>query len=94
MSTKVYRVIIPEEHYQIVEFKQDNLPGIAVINKNLREFEPKEVFSWHFSLMIELEDLAENGVPTSREVEIIDALGDFVLPLCFHFFTVGTGLAL
>ncbi|KXX69328.1 DUF695 domain-containing protein [Flammeovirga sp. SJP92] len=60
---KEFRVIIPEENYAILEFKQDELPGIAVINKSLKEFEPKEVFSWHCSIMLQFKNLIENGMP-------------------------------
>ena len=36
-----YRVIIPTEHYRFVEFRQEDLPGVAVINDALTDFEPK-----------------------------------------------------
>jgi hypothetical protein len=71
-----YHVIVPEEHYQIIKFKQDDLPGIGVINKALCEFEPKIVFAWHLSLMIEFEGLVENGMPSKDEQEVVDAFGD------------------
>lgn len=71
-----YCVIIPEEHYQIIKFKQDDLPGVGVINKALRDFEPKIVFAWHLSLMMQLEGLAENGMPSKEEQEAIDSFGD------------------
>ena len=65
---KEFRVIIPEEEYQIIEFKQEDLPGIGVINLSLVRFEPKEVFSWHCSIMIEFENFIENGMPTNENV--------------------------
>ncbi|MEQ8364202.1 MAG: DUF695 domain-containing protein [Cyclobacteriaceae bacterium] len=73
---KEIRVFIPEEVYTILEFKQDNLPGIAVINTALRDFEQKEVFSWHLSVMMDLEDLIDNGMPSKNEREIIDLYED------------------
>ena len=27
------KILIPEENYQILEFNQDNLPGVAVVNQ-------------------------------------------------------------
>ncbi len=69
---KEYKVLIPEEKYQILEFRQDNLPGIAVINSALKNFEPKDVFAWHCSIMIECEDLIENGMPSKEERETVD----------------------
>jgi len=41
---KEFILIIPEESYSILNFIQEELPGIAVINTALRDFEPKEVF--------------------------------------------------
>jgi hypothetical protein len=71
-----FKVIIPDEYYQIVEFKQDNCPGIAVINSALKTFEPKEVFSSHLSIMLNFEDMIENGMPSKNEQEVIDKYGD------------------
>ena len=71
-----YRVIIPEESYSILEFNQDELPGIAVVNSALRDFKSKIVFAWHLSLMLDFEDLIENGMPSIHEREVIDPFGD------------------
>lgn len=73
---KEFKVIVPEEYYSILEFKQEELPGVAVVNTALRDFEPKEVFSWHLSLMVDLEDLVENGMPSPEEQEIVEEFGD------------------
>lgn len=73
-----FKVIIPDEHYSILNFRQEELPGIAVVNSALREFEPKEVFSWHLSIMVDLKELIENGMPSRTEVEIVDNFGDFL----------------
>ena len=71
-----YKVIIPEENYQIVEFKQDNLPGVMVLNKSLEGFEPKAVFSWHLSVMINFNELIQSGMPSQKERDIVDPYGD------------------
>ena len=73
-----YKVIIPDEYYSVLEFNQDNLPGVAVVNSALRQFEPKVVFGWHLSIMIDLEDLIENGMPSKSEVIVIDDYGDYL----------------
>lgn len=75
-SMTEYRVVIPGERYELVEFRQDSLPGIAVINESLRNFEPKLVFAWHLSLMLQLKSLAEDGMPSKREQQVVDAFGD------------------
>ncbi len=71
-----YRVIIPKDNYRLIEFRQKELPGVAVINEALCDFEPKVVFAWHLSLMIHFEDLIENGMPSMAERDIVDPFGD------------------
>jgi hypothetical protein len=71
-----YRVIIPDDDFRIVEFRQENLPGIAVLNSALIDFEPKIVFAWHLSLMLQCEDLILNGMPSKAERDVIDPFGD------------------
>ncbi len=73
---KEYRVIIPEEKHSIIEFNQEELPGVAVVNVALRHFEPKEVFGWHLSIMINFEDLIDNGMPSQQERSLIDPVED------------------
>lgn len=64
---KELRVIVPEEDFQILTFKQEGLKGIAVINKNLKHFEPKEVFYWHCSILLEFQHLIEDEMPSVSE---------------------------
>ncbi|WP_197091655.1 DUF695 domain-containing protein [Sphingobacterium endophyticum] len=73
-----YRVLIPDEYYSILEFEDENLPGIAVVNTALKGFEPKEVFCWQLSIIIDLQDLIENGMPSAKEVQVIDEFGDYL----------------
>ena len=70
-----YRVVIPRPTYGIVEFQQDDMPGVAVINEKLANFEPKIVFAWHLSVMLQLEELALHGMPTPAEREVVDQFG-------------------
>ena len=39
-------------------------------------FEPKIVFAWHLSLMLQFADLIDNGMPSKKEREIVDPFGD------------------
>jgi hypothetical protein len=75
---KEYRVVIPEEKYRILEFVQETLPGLAVVNASLKNFEFKKVFSWHCSIWINLENFIENGMPTTKESEIIKNFSDWL----------------
>jgi hypothetical protein len=69
---KEFKVIIPQENYTIVEFKQDNLPAVMVLNSSLIKFEPKEVFSWNLSIILEFNELGDNGMPIKNEVDLIE----------------------
>ena len=69
-------VVIPEERYSIVDFRQEALPGVAVINHSLVDFEPKIVFRWHLSVMLQCEELAQKGMPAKSEQKAIDDYGD------------------
>jgi len=73
-----YEVIIPGEKYQIVEFIQDDLPGVAAINVALKTFEPKIVFSWHLSIMFDLNEIVKNGMPSKVEQSVIDQYGELL----------------
>lgn len=66
-----YEVVIPEAFFSGIEFKQDELPGFAVVNSALKEFEPKVVFSWHLSVIIDCEDTDEKGMPTENEEAVL-----------------------
>ncbi len=73
---EAYKVIIPEEVFQLLKFEEDGLPGIAVVNSSLKFFEPKEVFSWHCSIIIDFQGLTENGMPTIEENFVVNEFQD------------------
>ncbi len=70
------RVVIPDETYGIVKFRQDDLPGVAVINKSLVGFASREVFRWHLSIMVHFEEIIDNGMPAQADVGLVDRFGD------------------
>jgi hypothetical protein len=73
-----FKVIIPDEMYTIVEYKRDNLPAIMVINSALVDFEPKEVFSWNLSILIQFNELADNGMPAKNETDLIESFENYL----------------
>lgn len=75
-ADREYQVVLPDDSGCIVRFEQEGFPGIANIRSALREFQPKEVFAWHLSLMLQLEDLVQNGMPSKAEQKVIDEFGD------------------
>lgn len=71
-----YEVEIPDEILAVVEWEREGLPAIGVVNQALVGFEPKVVFAWHLSVIVDCVDLAERGMPTSEEVAVLDRIGD------------------
>ena len=70
------RIVLPEESYTLMEWKQDKLPCIGMLNSSLKEFEHKNIFPWHLSVIINFEELIDNGMPSEEEREIVDPFGD------------------
>ncbi len=70
-----YRVVIPEERFALFEWEDEGLPAICSVNQSLANFEWKIVFAWHLSIIVELEELASNGMPTMSEKSVVDEIG-------------------
>ena len=66
------RVVLPKEEFGVLEWKKDGLPCVAVLNSGLKDFEHKEIFSWHLSVIIDFDDLINNGMPSQEERDIVD----------------------
>ena len=73
---KEIRVELPEDKYTLLEWKEKELPCIAMVNVGIKDFEPKEIFSWHLSVIIDFEDLIDNGMPSEEEREIVEPFCD------------------
>lgn len=71
-------IIMPEEEGFIVEFEQDNLPGIAVINQNLEDEKLRKVFRWHASIVIYFDELIINGMPNEKSNQLANTFEDEV----------------
>lgn len=49
----------------------DGLPAVAVINSSMLKFKARDVFGWYCSIIIDYDELAENGLPTHNESDIV-----------------------
>ena len=76
-----FRVLIPEDNFELFGFMQDSLPGIAVINSGLEDSEPKEVFAWHCSIILHFKDLIDNGMPSVADRTLAERFEDRIDPL-------------
>lgn len=72
IESESIEVMIPKDNYQVVEFVQEELPGIAIVNKALKSTNLKKVFSCNCSILIELKNVTENGLPVDEELKILD----------------------
>jgi hypothetical protein len=70
------RIELPEDSYTLLEWREDDLPCIGMLNSGLKNFEHKNIFSWHLSVIIDFEELIDNGMPSIEEREIVDPFGD------------------
>jgi hypothetical protein len=70
------RMVLPEESYTLLEWKQDGLPCIGMLNSALKDFEHKYIFSWHLSVINDFENIVDNGMPSREEREIVDPFCD------------------
>jgi hypothetical protein len=66
----------PEEAHTLIEFRQRNLPGFAIVNAALKDFEPKAVFSWHLSVLIVYDDKVGDQLPSPNEQDLLYAFED------------------
>jgi hypothetical protein len=69
--TTVSNKIIPAEVHTLLEFRQRDWPGFAIVNTALREFRRKAAFSWHLSVLICCDDLVENRLPSANEQNVL-----------------------
>jgi hypothetical protein len=76
LMSQEFRVVIPDEVHTVVNFQQDGHPGVAVLNSALTDFNPRVVFRWHLSVMFQLKDLIEHGMPSLAERATLDPFGD------------------
>ena len=64
-------ITLPTEEFVMVDFTQDEQPGIAHLNKSLEAFSAtdtnKKVFAWHLSLIMLYTDHIEEKMPSKDE---------------------------
>jgi hypothetical protein len=66
------RIVLPEEHYTLIEYKENKLPCIACVNSALVGFIHRRIFHWHLSVIIDFEDIVDNGMPSEDERALVD----------------------
>ena len=64
-------ILIPDEEFALVSSTYDGLPAIIVVNTALRKFKDKDIFGWTCSLIMDYENLGDNGMPTNEESQLV-----------------------
>ena len=62
---------LPQEDLSIVEFMQDELPGVLVVNGALKSFEECTPFAWHLSVMVVYQNTVNDNMPSKEEQELL-----------------------
>jgi uncharacterized protein DUF695 len=67
---------IPRARYAPLGGSRDGMPVVLIVNQALLDFPHRKVFPWHLKITIEAKAVAENGMPTAREVGILERVCD------------------
>jgi hypothetical protein len=71
-----FKVVIPKEVFAALQWQDDGKPAICAVNQALANFEPKIVFSYHLSILTELSEVNDNGMPTPAEHELFRQINE------------------
>ena len=66
------RLTLPDEIHTLMQWQEEGLPCVAMLNSALRDFEPRAAFGWHLYVGIACEELVDNGMPSEAEREVVD----------------------
>ena len=76
MTNSRVDIVVPEPHYTLFNSTRDDLPEVIVVNDALLAFQHHEIFLWHLEVNIQAEDLADKGMPTPEESQLLFEIGD------------------
>jgi len=65
-----------DELYTVVPFKRNNMPGISTINQNAFVHANTSKYPWHLSILIQMSDLINNGMPSRAENNLLYKIED------------------
>ncbi len=79
LASDEVRVVLPEEELTLLRWTVENLPCVGMLNSALKDFDAKNIFPWHLSVELVLEDLIENKMPSEEERVLIDPFCDEII---------------
>lgn len=56
----------PADDFIVAQGESEGLPDIWIVNRTLDDVGRKAPFPWHLSIIVECQDVTEQGLPTSR----------------------------
>ncbi len=62
---------IPKDDYSIIEFSQDEKPGMMTVNAPMKDFEHKTPFAWHLSVRSILGETIKDNMPSQPEQQVM-----------------------
>jgi hypothetical protein len=69
-------VTVPEESFVALQAESDGLPDIRLVNQALDALSPKAAFGWHLSIIIDMAEHSEHGLPTKAEQAVLARLAE------------------
>ncbi|MGH8286011.1 MAG: DUF695 domain-containing protein [Steroidobacteraceae bacterium] len=76
MNADTIVIEVPKVHYTLFNNKRDGKPEIIVVNDALLAFPHIDVFPWHLYVELQVRELADNGMPTHNESQLLFRIGD------------------
>lgn len=76
---KAYSIVIPEDKFDVVSYRNKGLPAIAILNTPVMDFNPKEVFPYFLAVTVKYQP-SGNGMPAASELKKIEAFEDEINP--------------
>jgi len=65
------KIQLPQDEYAIIEFSQDDKPGLMTVNTPLKDFDQKTPFAWHLCVNVILGDTIKDNMPSRSEQEVM-----------------------
>lgn len=69
------------ENYILVEFRQRELPGFALVNAGLQSADYRPRYVWHLSILIACNDLVGRRLPSPDEQATLNEFEDKIAPI-------------
>jgi hypothetical protein len=73
---KEFKVVIPEESFMLMRYIREEMPGVAIFNAGLLDFEPQEVFGFHLGLTVWYDNPDGEGMPSEVEMLVLNNFED------------------